>query len=173
MLRQFGIFRCVGAQDCCAPGQQVFSTTEFRKGLLANATQQHQTQKETQNASRRRQAFQNNFRRKNSPHALRQAPPAWHKEARPHAQAQKADAGEPSRPRRREANASLRRVTAAAFVLVGVQHCWTPSRQAVRFRFCSSFLCSGAACCASRKMGFLLNRARQRVTGACRPMRGS
>src|SRR5258708_39385467 len=75
---------------------------------LRNATQSIETEIETEDPSRRRQAFQDYRHRQAASHALRQAPSAGNESAWSYAQAQEDDQGQPGRRSQDHADASLR-----------------------------------------------------------------
>jgi hypothetical protein len=74
---------------------------------FCNAKKFHEAKKETENTSRRRQAFQNHRDRQNQARPFGQASFHGHQARRPHAQAQEVDLGQPQGRRRNQANASL------------------------------------------------------------------
>jgi hypothetical protein len=85
---------------------------------LGNATQPIETEDETENTSRRRQAFQDYGHRQTAEDAFRQASPVGNQSARAYAQTQKDDQGQQSRQAQDHADASLRLEISAFFIFV-------------------------------------------------------
>src|SRR5260221_1806171 len=110
-----------------------------------------EAKKETENASRRRQALQDHRDRQDRSDALRQAPLYRHQEAGSYAQAQEIDARESGRCSCNQADDALRPLDFALNFSVILSLVFTELSRNI----------------AGRK---LRNRARQRFTGACRPM---
>src|SRR6266404_4767090 len=85
------------------------SSGEFRPlKELGNAKKPIEAKIEIKDASRRPEALQDHRQRQNQARSFRQAPLDGHQSARPHAQAQEADAREQGRRRQRPPDASLR-----------------------------------------------------------------
>src|ERR1700751_879525 len=83
---------------------------------LGNATQPIETEDETENTPRRRQAFQDYWHRQAAENAFRQASPVGNQSAWADAQTQKDDQGQQSRQAQDHADASLRFAVSAFFI---------------------------------------------------------